>query len=453
MSSFDLRSVELFSGLDEEAIRCLSNGLTRCALSAGEALFNEGDDGDSAYVVTSGELEIVKATRGSEVRIATSGPGVLVGEMSLLLDEPRSATVRALVDTELVSIPRASLDELLASDASAVHALFGVFIDRWREQQSRMRQSEHMAQIGVLVAGLTHEMNNPAAAVARGASLLPSAIKRRLEAERALPDGATLPVPAREGASLSPLDTAETEERLEEALESLGVTDAWQHASILADAGYTDADLAGVPGPSAAALVAAIVTRAELDTLIAEVGEGSKRLSELVAAMKSYSYLDQAPVQDVDVAKGIDDTLLILKSKTSGISIERHYEPDLPHILAHGSRLNQVWTNLIDNASDAIREAEIDDGRILIRASRERDSIVVAIENNGPPIPPEIQERIFEAFFTTKPPGRGTGLGLDTVWDIVVNEHRGSIDVESSGDRTVFTVRLPIGTGPAPEDP
>ncbi|MEN8235882.1 MAG: cyclic nucleotide-binding domain-containing protein, partial [Actinomycetota bacterium] len=419
-------------------------GLAPCSLAAGEVLFEEGDPGDAAYVITGGEIEIVKSSRGSEVRIATSGPGVIVGEMSLLVDEPRTATARALVDTELVSIPRASLDELLASDAHAVHALFSVFIDRWREQQSRMRQSEHMAHIGVLSAGLAHEMNNPAAAVTRGSSLLPAAIERQIAADAALPPGAVIPNASSTASASSPVELAEIEDGLETALEDLGVVDAWQCAPTLAEAGYTDRDVAGLDTESGATIVEAIAARSEVDALIAEVAEGSKRLSELVAAMKGYSYLDQAPVQDVDVTKGIDDTLLILKSKTSGISIERDHEADLPHITAHGSQLNQVWTNLIDNAADAIRDAGIDDGRITIRASQERDCIVVDVENGGPSIPPEIRDRIFEAFFTTKPPGQGTGLGLDTVWDVVVNQHRGEIDVESDDGRTVFRVCLPI---------
>ena len=187
-----------------------------------------------------------------------------------------------------------------------------------------------------------------------------------------------------------------------------------------------------------------LAARAEVDALVAEVAEGSRRLSELVAALKSYSYLDQAPVQDVDVTRGIDDTLLILKSKTTGITLVRNYDPDLSTIQAYGSRLNQVWTNLIDNAADAIRDAGIEDGRITLTTATLDDSVVVAIENNGPEIPEAVRDRIFEAFFTTKEPGRGTGLGLDTVYDIVVNQHRGTIDVESNEEQTTFTVSLPI---------
>jgi signal transduction histidine kinase len=195
---------------------------------------------------------------------------------------------------------------------------------------------------------------------------------------------------------------------------------------------------------SAPAVVEVLAARAEMDTLVAEIAEGSVRLSELVGALKSYSYLDQGPLQTVDVARGIEDTLLILKPKTTGIAMVRDYEPGLPTIPAYGSRLNQVWTNLIDNAADAIHDSGTADGRIKIAASARGDALIVTVENNGPEISPSVRGRIFEAFFTTKEPGKGTGLGLDTVYDIVVNQHRGTINVDSDQERTIFKVELPI---------
>ena len=443
MSPFDLRSVDLFSGLGDAALSRLSDNATACSLPRGATLFEEGDPGDTAYVVTSGELEILKASADQSVRIAVSGPGIIVGEMSLLTGEPRSASARALVDTELVSIPKATLDVLLEADAQVAHALFDVFITRWREQQSRLRQSEHMAQIGVLTAGLAHEMNNPAAAVTRGSSLLTAAVERRVTAEAAIPSGACVPNPSADTAPMSPMERAEIEDSLETVLDGFGIEEAWRVAPLLAQAGYREDDL-DLHGGTAAAVVEAMSSRAEVDALIAEVAEGSRRLSELVAALKSYSYLDQAPVQNVDVARGIEDTLLILKSKTSDIKLTRDYEPGLPMIEAYGSRLNQVWTNLIDNAADAIHDAGIADGCIAVTASALDDSVTVVVENNGPEIPLPVRDRIFEAFFTTKEPGRGTGLGLDTVYDIVVNQHRGAIDVDSNAERTMFTISLPI---------
>ena len=448
MSSFDLRSVELFSGLDDDVIDRLAETVTTCSFRRGTTLFNEGDPGDAAYVVTFGEIEILKASADQPVRIAVSGPGVIVGEMSLLTGEPRNATARALVDTDLVSIPKVSLDALLESDVRAVRGLFDVFVSRWREQQSRLRQAERMAQIGVLTAGLAHEMNNPAAAVTRGSALLTGAIERRAAADAAVPAGIELPSASFLGEAVGPIERVEVEDDLEVVLDRLDIADAWRVTPVLADAGYQAADLADVDSGDAALVVEAIAARAEVDALVAEISEGSKRLSELVAALKSYSYLDQAPVQDVDVAKGIDDTLLILKSKTSGITIVRAFDSALPRITAHGSRLNQVWTNLIDNAADAIVDAGMTDGQIIVRTALDDDCVVVEVENNGPRIPPKLRDRMFEAFFTTKEPGKGTGLGLDTVYDVVANQHHGAIDVDSTPERTIFTVSLPINQAP-----
>jgi signal transduction histidine kinase len=177
--------------------------------------------------------------------------------------------------------------------------------------------------------------------------------------------------------------------------------------------------------------------------LLYEVESGADRISKIVAALKSYVYLDQAPVQNVDLHRGLDDTLLILNNKIkqkANLSIERQYDPSLPRIFGYGSELNQVWTNLLDNALDAVDE----DGRIVIRTHSEGDWVAVEIEDDGPGIPPEIQGRIFEPFFTTKPVGAGTGMGLDISYGIIVQKHRGEIQVESTPGRTCFTVRLPV---------
>ena len=175
--------------------------------------------------------------------------------------------------------------------------------------------------------------------------------------------------------------------------------------------------------------------------LLTEIGQGAGRIAGIVKALKSYTYLDQAPVQAVDVNEGLDDTLLILRSKLkTGISVRREYSQDLPRIQAYGSELNQVWTNLIDNAVDAMGGQ----GEITLRTRKEGESVVVEVEDDGPGIPEDIQARIFDAFFTTKPPGKGTGLGLDISYRIVVDKHRGDMKVISQPGRTIFQVRLPL---------
>lgn len=443
MTTFDLGTVPLFADLPGDDLARLSSGITELQLAKDETLFDEGDEADNAYVIAEGELEIIKESGGRKVRIAVSGPGDVVGEMALLTGEPRNAGARAISHVRLITIPRSCLDDVLSTSVHANRALFSVFIARWREQESRVRQSERMAQIGVLTAGLAHEMNNPAAAVTSGSGGLAEGLERLLVLARRLPPDVALPSPSRSGESLSAMQRADAEESIAQVLTLLAVEDPWQIASGLASSGFVADDLKGVEGDHAGDVISFVGASASISSLLSEITEGSRRLSELVGALKSYSYLDQAPVQEVDIVKGIEDTLLILRSKTKDITIATDFADDLPTIVAYGSQLNQVWTNLIDNAADAIHEAELSDGVITIRTSGQDGTVVVEIENNGPPIPADVIDRIFEAFFTTKEPGRGTGLGLDTAYSIVVTQHRGSLTVSSDPDTTRFTVTLP----------
>ena len=442
MIEFDLRDVPLLSGLPDEDLDRLRVSIFHHGLAAGETLFREGDIADNAYVITSGELEILKDSAGRQVRIAVSGEGDIVGEMGLISAEPRNATARALSDTSLLAIPKSCLDDVLETSAPANRALFEVFVSRWREQESRVRQSERMAQLGVLTAGLAHEMNNPAAAVSAGAERLEQALERRSELEDRLSPETPIPTPSEQGPPSSSLARADREDEIADLLTELGVADPWHQSPILTDAGFIASDLA-VSGDDAAVAVEVAATRAETEALMAEIAEGARRLSELVRALKSYSFLDQAAVQEVDIVKGIEDTLLILRSKMRDVTVVREFD-ELPEIMAFGSQLNQVWTNLLDNAVDAMDESGDPARRITVRAFVEGDDAIVEVENTGPPIPDDVIDRVFEAFFTTKEPGKGTGLGLDTTYNVVVTQHRGNLTVRSVPDETVFRVELPI---------
>lgn len=444
MTEFDLGTVPLFSELPKADLSRLSDGIAELELAQGDLLFDEGDMADMAYVISEGELEILKESAGRQVRIAVSGPGDVVGEMALLTGEARNAGARAISPVTLMAIPRACLEDVLSTSVAANRALFSVFIARWREQESRVRQSERMAQIGVLTAGLAHEMNNPAAAVTSGAEGLSEGLAELLELARHLPPDAALPVPSHTGKPLSAMERGDVEDAIARTLIQRGVDEPWEMASGLAGAGYVADDLVDIDKDNAENVLAFTAASAGLSSLLSEVAEGSRRLSELVGALKSYSFLDQAPVQNVDIVKGLTDTLLILRSKTKDIAIVTDFAPDLPTIVAYGSQLNQVWTNLIDNAADAINETNQPDGAITIRAFEDDDCIVVEVKNPGPPIPPDVIDRIFEAFFTTKEPGKGTGLGLDTAYSIVVAQHRGALTVTSDEHATVFTVTLPM---------
>lgn len=444
MTDFDLGTVPLFSELPPADLARLSDGISEIELPKGEVLFDEGDEADKAYVIADGDLEILKESGGTSVRIAISTSGDVVGEMALLTGEPRNAGARAITPVRLIAIPRSCLDDVLSTSVQANRALFSVFIERWREQESRVRQSERMAQIGVLTAGLAHEMNNPAAAVTSGSEGLADGLTQLIDLAKRLPPETVLPSPSLNGEPLSAMQKADAEEAVAAALTSLGVEGPWRIASDLSAAGFVADDLTELDGDHAGEVLAFVGMSASLSSLLGEVTEGSRRLSELVGALKSYSFLDQAPVQDVDIIKGIKDTLLILRSKLTDITIRTEFAEDLPTIVAYGSQLNQVWTNLIDNAADAIHEAELSNGVIIIRATAVEETVVVEVENGGPQIPDDVVGRIFEAFYTTKEPGKGTGLGLDTAYSIVVTQHRGSLTVSSDAESTVFTVTLPI---------
>jgi signal transduction histidine kinase len=235
----------------------------------------------------------------------------------------------------------------------------------------------------------------------------------------------------------------EREEAIQSWLEAHGVTDAWKLAPLLADANLTDAQLenfAGAAGTSLGPELTRFGTLLEMERIAAELEQSTARISDLIKAIKEYSYMDQAPLQEVDIKSSLETTLTIMHHKLKrGISVTRDFAPGLPKVMAYGSELNQVWTNLIDNAVDAMKE----NGKLSVRALRENDYVLVEIADNGPGIPPEVQSRIFEPFFTTKGVGEGSGLGLDVVHRIV-KKMRGLITVKSVPGDTRFQVRIPI---------
>jgi C4-dicarboxylate-specific signal transduction histidine kinase len=372
------------------------------------------------------------------------------------------ASVRATTDTKLLTIPKQQMDDLLRSSPTAARSLFGVLLSRWRETEASLRQSVRMAQIGTLTAGLAHEMNNPAAAVSRGAGQLGAAVDRLTEAMGEIRARGLHPASDKSLAGLldsarerpvplGALERADREAEIEAAITELGEADAWRLAPPLAAAGVKPTDLrsalGGLSSDDATLVVRTLGAAAETASLVREVEEGAERLSAIVGALKSYSYLDRAAVQEVDVRRGIDDTLLILNQKLEGVDVRREY-PDYPLLIrAYAGELNQVWTNLIDNAADAVAGHEVSEPTIEVRARASDGGVIVEIEDNGPGIPDDLVGRIFDAFFTTKPPGSGTGLGLDISYRIVAHRHRGDMTVESAPGRTVFRVTLPQDPG------
>ena len=341
--------------------------------------------------------------------------------------------------------------------------VFGSDLTDQKNAESALRQSEKMATLGTLTAGMAHELNNPAAAAQRASGHLEIAFADLQKAQlalRALNYGADvvqllndLNDQARELAAnpseLGGLERSDLEAELEEWLEDHGFDEPWEFASALVDMGHTVKDLDELGSRGAGDHVSLIVAwqaqAYRVYRLAEEIRHGSSRLVEIVGAMKAYAYLGQAPLQDVAVNEGLKNTLIILDNKfKEGITVTRELDPELPLIEAYGSELNQVWTNLLDNAADAMGG----EGNITIRTRTEDERVVVEIEDDGPGIPAGIQTQIFDAFFTTKPPGEGSGLGLNTTYNVVVKKHGGTIDVESVSGRTCFTVRLPLTAVP-----
>jgi signal transduction histidine kinase/predicted CoA-binding protein len=371
---------------------------------------------------------------------------------------PRFASGRAGTESTLLAISHKNLEHLLDTSPSAARVMLSTITNRLRSTELVLRQSEKMAQLGTLTAGIAHELNNPASAARRGSEHLRTSIEYfqqtyqqfyELGFSKAQWDyAADLHEVARVRASqpvdLDSLGRSDKEEEIEDWLEANGIKNGWDHAPVLVNLGYQPADLdklQGVfPGEQLVIAIRWLCTLFTILSLLEEIHQGTSRIGEIVLSLKSYVYLDQAPVQMIDIHEGLDNTLVMLRSKLkTKIALERHYAENIPKIHAFGSELNQVWTNIIDNAVDAMDGH----GSITLTTRQEGDWIVVNIEDSGPGIPKDVQQKLFSPFFTTKPVGKGTGLGLNISFNII-QKHKGEIKVFSRPGKTTFSVRLPI---------
>jgi len=417
-----LRASQLFAHLPDDELAKLVESSEPMQLSAGERLLTEGSGADEFFVVADGEVEVTKRSGEGELPIAMVGPGGIVGEMAVIEGRPRNASVTARSDATVLRVPREALDEVLRRPETAL-AILRTVMGRLRSTEALLREREKLAALGTLSAGLAHELNNPAAALRRSAD----ALGRALAARDALPRPEKIP-PSPPARALSALERADAADAL------TGVADPAAAAALL-DAGWTTDALTALP-PGTVKWLAA---DASVSELLGELRLAAERISEIVDAVKGYTYLDQAPVQRVDVRIGLQQTLVILRSKLKeGVEVHREFAEDVPEIEASGSELNQVWTNLIDNAADAMGGR----GTLTLRVEPHGDGVRVSVCDTGPGISDAIRDRLFEPFATTKPPGSGTGLGLH-ISHSVVARHGGRIEVESEPGRTCFTVTLP----------
>ncbi len=448
----------LFPRLSGEALEYLAKQGTELQLNAGDLLFTEGDESYHFYVVLEGEVKITKQIDGQETVLAIHQPGEFTGEISMITGRRTMASARSVGTSRVLCID-ADKFKTLVGYAPLAEVVIPAMAARAQEAEAQMRQMEKLAALGKLSAGLAHELNNPAAAALSATRLLCDQIQtmqsnslahdeRFSSAQRETLMHLLGDINARVTVqpSADPLEQFDLEEQLATWLKQHGVSNVWRLAPLLTSAGLTqerlemlDTDLnADILMPSLQFLEGILTTSG----LVNEIEQSTRRISELVAAMKQYSYRDTTNRQEVDVHDGIESTLTILGHKLKkGVTVIREYDRSLPRICVYGSELNQVWSNIIDNAVDAMHGK----GHLWIRTSREADYLIVEIADDGPGIPAVVLNRIWEPFFTTKGVGEGTGLGLDITRRIVTRQHGGQIRVTSSpGDTTRFQVRLPI---------
>jgi signal transduction histidine kinase len=367
--------------------------------------------------------------------------------------------VRAITDARVLRFPAALFPELIQKMPELTHRLVGLMADRIRETTRIEQQRDRLASLGKLSAGLAHELNNPASAAKRAASQLRDALKRIKNASHELGRRELRPAQKAEIESLEAsvvksdeippdaLTISDLEGQIDSLLRSHGQNDLWQLAADLAHKNVKPAALeslfATLDAQTARAALVRIAAWIEVISLLNEIESGTSRISDLVRAIKEYTYMDQTPLQNVDIAKSLETTLTIMNHKLKhGIVVKRDYGKVPLLVNSFGSELNQVWTNLIDNAIGAMKG----EGELRIRTYQEDNCVVVEIADNGPGIPADVKPHIFEPFFTTKGVGEGTGLGLDTVQRLV-NKHRGNIEVTSKPGDTRFQVWLPLADG------
>jgi signal transduction histidine kinase len=460
----ELKRVPVFSALTAEQRVWLADHGQVAEYEPGEPVFVLGDAAEHMIAVLEGAIEIVFSVGGQLVPFVTQRQGTVSGLLPFSRMRSFSGSGRAVGKTRLYRLHQLLFDEMLHIAPTLGPVLVSMMTDRVRETTRLAQQREKMMALGKLSAGLAHELNNPATAVRRDASTLDEQLARLPELTRALLVRGIDPQSlgrAQEWLGKWSTDASGTnpdhrqtalarsglEQDLVAWLEERGVAESWMLVEPIVDAGLTVDNLSSATdGIAPAALtdfIGWLVAIISARNLARDIRAASGRISELVGSVKIYSHMDRAGDRErTDLREGLDSTLVMLghKLKRKNITLERSYDPGLPPVYAFAGELNQVWTNLADNAIDAMA----DRGVLRIETARDGATAVVRVIDNGMGIPLEMQSRIFEAFFTTKAPGEGTGLGLDIVQRIVAQQHGGTVDVESEPGRTAITVRLPI---------
>ena len=454
-----LRKIDIFSDLSDDQLKWFVSSASELKLTPGDVVIHEGDPADALFVLLEGEV------RGRRENGAGDTPGFVArsGQVTGMLPFSRMThfgmTARATAPTWGLRLHKDHFEEMLRRIPELLPRLIGVLADRIREYSRAEQQRDKMSALGKLSAGLAHELNNPASAAGRAAEGLREYMQELRKINKTL-DNSSLSCDQRSALAsfeenlldhldstpvpLDALEQSDIEEEFASWLNRHNIANASRLASGLVEAGVDRAALeklgARFEGKILSHILTRVVSSIGAERLTREIEASTGRISELVRAVKEYTYMDQAPEQEVDVHRAIESTLTMLKFRLKrGVEVKREFAPNLPRVFARGSELNQVWTNLIDNAIDAMGGK----GELIIRTCRELDSVLIEIIDNGPGIPASVQPHVFEPFYTTKGVGEGTGMGLDTVYRIV-RGHRGEVTFESQPGRTNFQVRLPL---------
>ncbi|QJY50126.1 ATP-binding protein [Pseudonocardia broussonetiae] len=467
----DLRTLFLFEALSDEQLAWVSEHADEVDVAAGNDIVVEGEPADCFYVLHAGTVAMSRVIAGDPVETTrTDHRGVYFGAVQFYLDDESArtypASVRAVTDCCVLALPaREFAAEFSRWFPMAVHLLEGMILGL-RKGGQITAERERLLALGKLSAGLTHELNNPAAAAGRAADALRDKVTGMRNKLAMIADGRIagpqlhklvmaqdeFVKKVRHAPPLSPIETSDREDELGDWLDDAGISGGWDLAPVFVAGGLEVSDLDAVRTATDPAVLEGAIRwlayTVETESLLREITDATSRISDLVLAAKQYSQMDRAPFRFVDVHEGLDATLVMFGRKLAsadgtgegGVRIVRDYDRSLPPIPAYAAELNQVWTNIIDNAVDAMGGS----GTLTVRTSRDEDRVLVEIGDSGPGIPPEVRQRIFEPFFTTKGVGKGTGLGLDVSYRVVVSRHHGDIAVVSQPGDTRFQVRLPI---------
>jgi signal transduction histidine kinase len=451
----ELLRVPVFADLPDDQLAWFLSQSQELQLKAGDVYARQGEPADAMFVILEGLLQ-GRGELAGETVVFDLEPGDVTGVLPFSRMKQFTVSGRAETDSRALRFPASQFPDLVQRMPELTKRLVGLMSDRIREVTRMEQQRDRLAALGKLSAGLAHELNNPASAAKRATSQLRDILKRVRDASHELGrldltatqkseiEKLEASLTQVDGPPLDALAASDLEDQLDSLLRSHGQNDLWQLAADLARKNFKPEALeqlfTALGANTARAALVRISASVEIAGLLNEIESSTSRISDLVGAIKEYTFMDQSPLQNVDIVKTLETTLIILNHKLKrGVTVQRDYQKIPLLVNSFGSELNQIWTNLIDNAIDVMNGK----GELRVRTYREDDCVVVEIGDNGPGISPEVLPHIYEPFFTTKAVGEGTGLGLDTVQRIV-KKHRGNIQVRSTPGDTRFLVRLPL---------